>query len=220
LAARGMLPLGEIGTAHFQTLLSAAVEFGEKVEPELHGQAPDEPLLVDLPIDTFSLVGQIESRYGDRIVRFRCAPLKSKDKLRAWINHLALCAADPGTAHETVLLGSDEGGWKFSPVAEAQAVIASLLEIYWRGLSRPLPFFPESALAFAQAELFPKKNARSAPLDKARRTWNGSKWTGPPEKSNRYYAFCFLAKDPLDGEFKELARQVFGPLLRNSEPIP
>ena len=42
------------------------------------GQAPDEPLLVDLPIDPFSLTGQIESIYGGRIVRFSCATLKAK----------------------------------------------------------------------------------------------------------------------------------------------
>ena len=59
-----------MGTAHFQTLLGAAQEFGKKVEPELRGQAPDEPLLVDLPIGLFSLTGQIEShlRRSDRPV--------------------------------------------------------------------------------------------------------------------------------------------------------
>jgi exodeoxyribonuclease V gamma subunit len=182
----------------------------------LGGQAPDEPLPFDLAFGPFSLTGQIESLYGGRIVRFRCASLKPKDRLRAWINHLVLCAADSGAAHETVLIGTDEM-MKFSPAKEARTTIADLLEIYWRGLSRPLPFFPESALEYARAKLFPPKNSRSSPLEKAERTWHGSKWNaGPPEKICIYYAFCFPDPDPLHGEFTELALEVFGPMLRNA----
>ena len=165
-AARGVLPLGEMGTAHFQTLLSAAQEFAEKVEPELGDQAPDEPLLVDMRIGTFSLTGQIESLYGGRIVRFRCASLKPKDRLRAWINHVVLCAAASGAARETILIGTDDM-MKFSPLEDARATIAKLLEIYWSGLSRALPFFPESALEYATAKLFPPKYSNSSPLGKA-----------------------------------------------------
>jgi hypothetical protein len=68
---------------HISNVLTAAQEFGGKVKPELRGQAPGEPLLIDLPIGPFSLGGQIESLYGGRIVRFRCATLKPRDKLRA-----------------------------------------------------------------------------------------------------------------------------------------
>jgi exodeoxyribonuclease V gamma subunit len=77
-AARGVLPLGEMGAAHFQALLCAAQDFGKKVEPELLGQSPDERLPFDMTIEAFSLTGQIESLYGGRIVRFRCASLKPK----------------------------------------------------------------------------------------------------------------------------------------------
>ena len=214
-AARGVLPLGEIGAAYFETLRSAAQDFANKVEPELFGQGPAEPLPVDLSIEAFSLTGQIESVYGDRIVRFRCASLKAKDRLRAWINHLILCAADPGTAHETVLIGTDEV-MRFAPIKNAKFRIAQLLEIYWRGLSRALPFFPESSLKYAEAQLAPSKNSRSSPSKKARQVWNGSRWTEGAEKSDRYYAFCFPDRDPLNEEFTELALEVFGPMLRSS----
>jgi exodeoxyribonuclease V gamma subunit len=219
-AARGLLPLGEMGTAHFQTLLEAAQEFGRKVEPELGGQAPDQPLLVDLPIGLFSLTGQIGSIYGGRIVRFRCTTLKPRDRLRAWINHLVFCAASSGIAAETVLIGTDEG-MKFSAPQDALAILAKILEIYWRGLSRALPFFPESALIYATAELSPAKSARTSPLEKARFAWRGSKWNGgQAEKGDIYFAFCFPDRDPLNEEFKELALEVFGPMLRDSATIP
>jgi exodeoxyribonuclease V gamma subunit len=214
-AARGVLPLGEIGTVHFGTLLSAAEVFRNAVEPELRDQEADEPVLVDLRIDPFSITGPIESIYGGRIVHFRCALLKPQDRLRAWINHLVKCAADFSAARETVLIGIDEVV-KFSPLKEAPAILAKLLEIYWSGFSRVLPFFPASALAYANAALFPSANAKSSPLDKARWNWNGSKWTGEGEKRDRYYSFSFLDRDPLDEEFTMLALEVFEPMLRNA----
>lgn len=215
-AARGVLPLGEIGAAHFHTLLSAAEEFRKRVEPELRGQEPDEPLLADVRIDPFSLTGKIESIYGGRIVQFRCASLTPKDWLRAWITHLARCAADSSSARETVLIGIGEVV-KFLPLKDAPEIIAKLLEIYWHGLGLALPFFPASALEYATAELFPSPRTKTSPLHKARQAWNGSRWIGEGEKSNRYYAFCFPDRDPLDEEFARLALGVFEPMLRNAK---
>jgi exodeoxyribonuclease V gamma subunit len=213
-ASRGMLPLGEMGAAHFYTLLNAAEKFRKTVEPELRGRKPDESLPIDLRIDQFSLTGQIESIYGGRIVQFRCASLKPKDRLRAWICHLARCAADSDAAPETVLIGVDEVV-HFLPLKDALAILANLLEIYWSGLSRPLPFFPLSALDYAKAKLFPSQNAKTSPLNKARQKWNGSWGNGEGEKSNRYYDFCFPKGEPLDQEFTKLALEVLEPMLRN-----
>jgi exonuclease V gamma subunit len=110
---------------------------------------------------------------------------------------------------------------KFLPPQDALAIMAKLLEIYWRGLSRALPFFPESALIYASAELAPAKSARTSPLEKARLAWRGSKWNaGQAEKGDIYFAFCFPDRDPLNEEFMELALEVFGPMLRDSAPIP
>jgi exodeoxyribonuclease V gamma subunit len=205
-----------MGTAHFQTLLAAAEQFRGKVQPELRGQEPGEPLPVDLTIGPFSLTGQIESIYGDRIVRFRCATLKVKDRLRAWISHLVHCAASSAADGETILIGTDDIV-RFSPVREAHEEIAKLLEIYWRGLNRVLPFFPESALKYADAVLYPSKSANSSPLTKAQYAWNGSKWEdAPAEKNDIYYAFCFADRDPFNEEFMQLALEVYEPMLRNS----
>jgi exodeoxyribonuclease V gamma subunit len=217
-AARGVLPSGEMGAAHFYPLLNATEEFRKTVEPELRGQKPDEPLLVDLRMDLFSLTGQIESIYRGRIVQFRCATLKPKDRMRAWVSHLVKCATDPGAERETVLIGSDEVV-TFWPLKDASAIIASLLEIYWRGLSRALPFFPVSSLEYARTKLLPSGSADASPLKKARQKWNGSDWKDEGEKgekNDKYYAFCFLDPDPLDEEFESLALEIFEPMLRNT----
>jgi exodeoxyribonuclease V gamma subunit len=214
LAARGVLPLGEMGLPHFQTLLSVAEAFRKKVEPELGGQRRDEPLLVDLRIDPYTLTGWIESIYGGRIVQYRSAVLKPSDRLRAWTSHLARCAGDSGAACETVLVGTDEIV-RFFPIEDASTMIRTLLEIYWRGLSRALPFFPLSGLEYAKARHLNSPSAKTTPLGKALKVWRGSSRTDEGEKKNRYYSFVFSEGEPLDDEFTELAWQVFEPMLRN-----
>ena len=91
---------------------------------------------------------------------------------------------------------------RFSPVEEAQATLAKLLEIYWRGLSRALPFFPESALNYANAKLSPPKNTRSHAVGKSASGLERLKMERrPAEKNDLYYAFCFPDRDPLNEEF-------------------
>lgn len=220
-AARGVLPLGGIGASAFHTLNREAGDFLKKVEPELRDAAPEEPLAVDLRAGAFSLSGKIEPIYGGRIVQFRCAKLKPKDRLSAWILHLAKCAAAPDAVNETLLIGGDETV-RFAPVKNAAELLANLLAIYWRGLCKPLPFFPASALEYAAAELLPSGHAQLSPIEKARRKWHGSEYRHSGEKdgeaTKNYTALCFGKADPLDGEFASLALAVFGPLLQNANP--
>jgi hypothetical protein len=106
--------------------------------------------------------------------------------------------------------------FSFSPVEKAR-ILAGLLDTYWRGLSRALPFFPASALAYAEAQLFPSNRSKSSPIQKAL-TWYGSKdWS---EGNDSYNVFCFPGGDPLNNEFTNLALEVFEPLLRNATIDP
>jgi exodeoxyribonuclease V gamma subunit len=89
-----------------------------------------------------------------------------------------------------------------------------LLNIYWEGLRKPLHFFPESSLAYAE------QTAKGTGPEKAMRTaqskWNAFEYS---EKEDSYYNLCFGQIDPLDAEFRELARAVFEPMLKHEEPI-
>ena len=218
LAARGLLPLGEIGKATFQSYKRQADTFRKQVELELGGETPPEPLLIDIPIDDFRITGEIDSLYGVRKIQFRCAKLKPKDQLNAWITHLALCAVGSPDTCQTVLIGSDETV-RFGPVQNARELLAKLLAIYWKGLERPLPFFPASALEYATVVSAPDGDPKNAALGKAGQKWNGSDYTGGGEKNDENFAFCFEVRtglekrDPLDGEFEGLAMEVFGPML-------
>ncbi len=212
-AARGVLPLGEIGVSHFHDLRKDAEVFQQKVEPELAGHSPAEPWLIDLKIGAFNLTGRIEPIYGARMVHFRCSSLKPKDWLRAWISHLAKCAAHPDTAAESVLIGTD-ATVQFAPVPDAAELLTALLALYWLGLTFPLPFFPRTSEAYARAALFPSARSKQTPVQKAEVTWHGSTWTAG-EKSDSYLQHCFAGSNPLDEEFERIALAVFEPILRN-----
>jgi len=95
----------------------------------------------------------------------------------------------------------------FSPVEEPEEILQAVLELYWQGLSRPLPFFPESALAYASAK---------PPWDigKALGKWSDGYHDLPGEGSDRYFRLCFGKTDPFDAEFERIARLLLGPLLQ------
>lgn len=214
-AARGLLPPGGVGEARFNTLSAAAADFYKKLDMELAGRPPCEPLPVDLRIGEFSLTGSVGSIYGDSIVQFRFATLKAKDWLRAWISHLAKCASSAGAETVTALVAQDVTV-RFSPVKNAPAVLADLLQIYWSGLCTPPHFFPAAAFAYADAEVNPSARRRLSSIDLARKKWDGGEWSNASEINDVYNKFLFEGTDPLDAGFTKLALEVFGPMLRHA----
>jgi exodeoxyribonuclease V gamma subunit len=218
-AARGLLPLGGAGVACFHAIHDATAEFVRKLESELGGQPHGEPQTVDLRIGGFSLTGSVGPIYGTRIAQFRCATLKAKDWLRAWINHLAQCASSPGGPGETLLAGEGETV-KFKPVKDAAGLLANLLQIYWSGLRLPPHFFPASSLVYAGAEIKPSSRRRTSSIDLARKKWDGGEWSRSSEKNDVYNTFCFPDADPLDSDFTRLALEICGPMLRNAITEP
>ena len=175
-------------------------------EAHIGGGKKDEPVSVDLDLEPFSLTGKINSLYGGRSVHFRTAKLNPKDHLRAWIEHLALCAAGEGKDPRTVLIGKD-AVVTFGRVSSARAELQTLCELFWQGLTLPLRFFPASGMAFVEAEL----SGKGDPFKKASEKWDGmwrknEKREG--EKDDVFIARCFDVSDPFDDRFAEIARVV------------
>ncbi|HOX55971.1 MAG TPA: exodeoxyribonuclease V subunit gamma [Candidatus Paceibacterota bacterium] len=207
MKAAGRLPLGEAGALNFNGLQAAAEEFLERLRPHL-GEGYRAPVPVDCRLGEFHLTGEIRRVTASGLLHYRCAGLKAKDRLRLWVEHLVLNAAATGGAGSgAVLVGSDDT-LTASPPANAPEVLLELLRLYWRGLRQPLKFFPQTALAYAEAA------SKRDPLAVARRSWEGNDFsTAPPESDDPYFDLCFHNVDPLDEEFEETALVVFGPLL-------
>jgi exodeoxyribonuclease V gamma subunit len=217
--ASGELPHGAVGECTYQRLTRDVEGFVKNTEARIKG-TPLEPLQIDLDVSGFRLTGRIDDIYPDRLIRYRCASIKSKDRIRIWIDHIALNSLSAGGyPRESLIMGAKKSVWEaceYLPVEKGKDVLGTLLEIYWQGLSRPVHFFPESCLGYAES-VFKKNKTPADAVGTARNIW--IKERGHSESDNAYYELCFANTDPLDLEFQRLAEEVFGPLLEHERKI-
>lgn len=212
--ARGILPAGVMGELHLRSMTLEVQKLARVVRDHIGQGKKDEAVDVDLQLKTFRLGGKIHSLYQGTSVLFRTAKLNPKDHLRAWLEHLVLCALAEGGKPETVLIGKD-AVVVFGGVSSAHAELQTLSELFWEGLTQPLRFFPVSGMAFVEAE----RSRKGDPFKKASDKWEGmwrknEKREG--EKDDVFIARCFDGPDALDERFARLARLVFGPMLQHA----
>jgi exodeoxyribonuclease V gamma subunit len=184
-----------------------------------------EPLDVELQIAGFRITGRIRSVYPERLVQYRYAGVKPKDRLKVWIYHLVLntIKADHYPCN-SMLAGLMPKGkdlewisWEYLSMENSEAILESLLERYRSGLVMPLHFFPGSSWEYARLFL-EKDKAEEDALGNALNIWKGDDYHRG-ECEDPYYRLCFGDTSPLDSEFKVIAEEVFGPLLQNQEEI-
>jgi exodeoxyribonuclease V gamma subunit len=212
--ASGRLPHGTPGDFTFRELSRGAELFAARTEPYLRAERL-EPLEVQLDLGGVYLTGSIQSIFRERRFRYRYAGIKPKDHLGVWIPHLVLnCLKEPDYPLESLLIGVDGGTWhaaRYGPVEQSEEILARLIDLYWRGLVRPLHFFPESSFEYVQA-LQLKQKTREEALEKAGLSWEGNDHKRG-ERQDLYFDLCFRSVEPLDADFEHVAMEVFEPLV-------
>jgi exodeoxyribonuclease V gamma subunit len=240
LDAQGRLPHGAHGRSEFDELWAKASGFAAKLRPHLERSAV-EAVEVDFECGGFHVVGSVETRRlqdGTSVLRYRCAKLKGKDLVAAWIDHLVLAAqtsaapaparAGPGPTRTLLfaLPDDDKTETKTATVtlrapSDPRAELAGLLELYWQGLSRPLLFFPQASWEYSKQRR--KDVAEDAAIAEARKEWNKSGDWGnvPGEGKDLSVDLCFRGLDPFDSEhrgaFVKDSLHVYGTLLDHAE---
>ncbi|HSO71232.1 MAG TPA: exodeoxyribonuclease V subunit gamma, partial [Thermodesulfobacteriota bacterium] len=208
--AAGLLPHGMPGECFFQKTCRSIEDFLEALGP-YRGGGPLAPLEVDLALGEFRIVGRIDHLYPQGLLHFRYAKVKPKDRLRLWITHLLVSRIGfPGYPDQARLFGQDKVRG-YPQVPDSEALLMDLLELYWRGLQKPVHFFPQASWVYAEA--LRKKKKKGEALKISRSVWEGSDFNRG-ESQNPYYQVCFEQQDPLDEEFETLAEIVFLPVLQ------
>jgi exodeoxyribonuclease V gamma subunit len=214
--AAGELPHGKMGETVYEEIVSGVEEFAMKLA-DLTTTNKLLPLDIDLQLIDFRIVGQLDNIHENGMIRYRCATIKPKDFIEAWIYHLIFQSVSgkitPGYETVTYLVGKDIT-YKFKPTPQSTNHLQQLLSIYWQGLKEPLHFFPQTSLAFAK-ETFNGKNIDQA-LQKARIVWNGNDFM-QGEKTDPYLRLCFRDTDPFNQQFLDLANDFFQPALEQQE---
>ncbi len=214
LRASGRLPHGRMGQTVFAGYQDEVQQFVDRVSPHRAGPAaPPVDLRIQLqgPVVT-RLQGRLENLYTGGQLFFRCATVKVKDMLKAWVYHLALNAAPPpGQALTTTVIGADSClAFKEVGTAAATAVLGKLVDCFREGLQEPLCFFPQTSYAYAEA-IFVKGQSVAQAIEAARRKWYPGYYPG--EGENLYLSRSFGSDLPETTAFQETALAVFEPLL-------
>ena len=155
---------------------------------------------------------------ADLMLWWRIGRLRARDQIEIGLRQLAWAAAGHPQTEALGLSREGRGGWKstrFPPPAQARERLEGWLRAWWRGLSAPLPFFPEASLAYARVLAHSGEEggeAREAALAKARDLWFGNRFRRG-ERLDPYLGLVHDDGDPLSGEFEALARELVAPLL-------
>lgn len=211
--ARGGLPHGVGGDLQFGRLAQSARRFAGRLHPLWPGDET-RALSVDFAYRGVRLMGRLERVSSAGLLGYSLEKIPDTQLLSLWIRHLALnVAADEGVTPVSRWLDAN-GLLTLHPVAEAEARLAELLDLYWQGLHRPLPLFVRSARSYAESLLAGKP--REDCLKRARERWLGG-YQGYAEYDNPYYRLAFPDGEVLDEAFESLSERVFTPLLAAME---
>ncbi len=217
--AGGELPPGQAGESHLRELAENARLFAKTVGRYAQNRAEPESLRINL--GRFELSAQFENLFDGRLLRQRLTTRKPKDLLGAWIDHLLMNCVRPT---ESILITTTKEKQavieRFAPPGEdSRILLEGLLDFYWRGLQKPLPFFPRSSFAFAERTIHPTKG--STPLQKAQSAWGdsprarGDDFGLGPERDDDYFDLAFRnVPNPLATDFQEIALQIFEPAFK------
>jgi len=214
--ATGTLPHGNIGKVNYREMSIDAEIFANKLENITEGKKLNS-LDINYEIAGFKITGKITNVYEQGLIIYRYATVKPKDYLKAWIYHLLMCTiGDSKCAQKTTLLGSNLV-YEFDPVQNPEEILEHLLQVYWKGLSEPVHFFPATSYKYAHLLLL-KEKAEYDALGNARKIWDGNDFN-PGESDDLYFDLCFRETDPMDDEFERTSTEVFGPIFEYGREV-
>jgi exodeoxyribonuclease V gamma subunit len=214
--ASGQLPHGNVGEFVYNEMSLDAEGFVRKIEDHITGKRLDDHT-VDINISDFNLWGRLSDVYEPGLIRIRYVKAKPKYLLNTWVNHVILCDLVEGKRPVKSLLLCKDAAWEFAPVSNGNDILNDLLNLFWKGMSEPLHFFPESSFEYARSLLLKHQTIPEA-LNAAKNKWTGSDFVRG-ESQDPYFERCFGKTDPLDHEFEKISEEVFAPLLDHCREI-
>ncbi|MEJ2630309.1 MAG: exodeoxyribonuclease V subunit gamma [Acidihalobacter sp.] len=207
--ADGSLPSAGFGEQAYARAVESVPELAGELR-ELGIEAPSEVLELDLALGECRLRGWLRGVGAGGLLRYRAGKLRARDRLRLWLEHLALNALAPQGVEPVSVFCAEDGLLRLGPVADATAQLQVLVGLYREGWREPLPFFAETSLAYAERLLRKGDDAETA-LVAAAKVWAGNQFVAG-EADDAYNRLAFRDRDPLGVRFAELAERVYAPL--------
>ncbi|MFD1811755.1 exodeoxyribonuclease V subunit gamma [Rhodococcus gannanensis] len=170
---RGTLPPAALGGRALEGIEETVRVLGSA------GRMPGTPETVDVDLDLGGrrLVGSVGGVRGDVIARTTYSKLGPKHRLTAWVQLLALAAADPDRRWTADTTGKGRiprpTAWRSHLVApaDARARLETLIALRDSGLRSPLPVSTGATAAYAERRVH--GDAVASAIDSAEREWSG-----------------------------------------------
>ncbi len=199
--ASGLLPAGAVAGPWLESLLGEVLEMAAQILPRMEQALPAREIA--LAIDGVHLYSEVGGLSAAGCTRYRGAKLKGEDRLALWLPHLVLNA---GGSQQTSMHVALDGQLELVPkIEDAAQHLATLVGLYQRGQREPLPFFPNSAWAYAVS--MAKDGDEGVAMKKALIVWQRQEMNRPEYRS------VFRRPDPLDAVFCSLAETIYAPLV-------
>ena len=238
LHGSGRLPQAGLGRIVYERALLEVEPLEEQLAP--HRRALDAPACeIDFELAGFRIVGAVthvdraelnrsetdginpgdagdDGAGLDRMVWWRIGGLRARDRIDIRLRQLAWAAAGCGPLEAIVIWRKDDV-WRtaaFPPPEDAHEELRRWLGARWRGLATPLPFFPETSLAFANAVANFGDDVEAgleAARAKALDVWDGDPFRRG-ERLDPYLGLVHDVGDPLADWFEDLATELLVPL--------
>lgn len=203
-------PGGALGERQIEAELALLQDYVARLRADTLDPALP-PCRIEVPLEIDAATWRVHRDWAELrrsgIVLHRYDDTRVTDYLSGWLSHLLLCAGAPHGVAPVTRWHSRDGAYRLRAVDDARGVLAALVRLYVRGLQRPLHFFPKSARAFV-----------TEGMNVAQAKWQPTARRPHAEGADAAYVLALRGvADPLDDEFIECARTVFGPLLEHLE---
>jgi exodeoxyribonuclease V gamma subunit len=119
-------------------------------------------------------------------------------------------SAEASHPKETCLIMRDRSV-RYRLVVDPEVHLEKLLFYDWQGLSAPLPFLPNSSVAWCEKS----DKGEEAAFDAVMKVWNDGYDGRPGEGSDPAVRRCFGAEPPLGELFSSIAADLIRPMLEH-----
>ncbi len=207
--AKGILPHGVSGEVKIKEIKENACNIANTIIPMISNKKKRH-VFVDINVNDINISGVIKDIYEDKLIIYSSSKLKGKYYITTCLKHLLLNASDYKTS--LIFIGLD-GKIEFKPVplSDAFKILHNLMEIYKIGLTKCLPFFPDTSFTYFKNGCQLKANVISSWSYYNYKTHEngGEKYFEP------YFMLCFEEFDIEDTKskvfsmFDELSKIIF-----------
>ncbi len=216
-AAIGQLPLGNAGIQQFQAIQEEVEQF-QTVLQHLITERQYKNVSYDFEMEGIRFKGDLTCTTNNEIMYFRIARLKTKDRLKVWINHLILQFVTDKPVTSLLIMNppgvsannKDLVILKCSPVDNPVFFLKHLISFFKRGFQTPLAFFPQTSAKYL--ETLSKKTLNTARIQ-AEIEWYGDGEFKMGEFENPYFHLAFKHQELFETGFEKIGREILEPVL-------